>query len=215
MKLIKKFSLFEEETRTYSFSELSPEAKKNAIQNVREEMWEGSHGAYDIGEWVIDDDFLFEPTHDEMVEVFGPNYEESLSGNPMIYNDRDDISYISKEDRNYYLHCRKALNITNDGMFLGWLGIPPYFWDYLSYSFTDSGTYTQIEFELDDEESLSPDDKSSMDVYLTKAENKFKNHMDRVLTRITNSIESQYEDGEIEERIESQDIIFDEEGNTI
>lgn len=215
MKWIKKFTLFEEEPQTFSFDELSPEAKKNAIKNVREEMWEGRHGADDISSWVIDDDFIFEPTHDEMLDIFGPNYNDSLDGNPMIANDRDDISYISKEDQNYYLHCKKALNVTNDGMFFGFLGIPPYFWDDINYYFVDSGTYTKIEFEIENEDEMDSSQLSRLNSYLDKASDKFKKHMDSVLTRITRDIEDQYEDEQIEDRIESNDIIFDSEGNTI
>ena len=169
MKWIKKFTLFEEEPQTFSFDELSPEAKKNAIKNVREEMWEGRHGADDISSWVIDDDFIFEPTHDEMLDIFGPNYNDSLDGNPMIANDRDDISYISKEDQNYYLHCKKALNVTNDGMFFGFLGIPPYFWDDINYYFVDSGTYTKIEFEIENEDEMDSSQLSRLNSYLDKA----------------------------------------------
>jgi predicted RNA-binding protein with PUA-like domain len=215
MKWIKKFTLFEEEPQTFTFDELSQEAKKNAIQNVREEMWEGRHGADDISSWVIDDDFIFEPTHDEMLDIFGPNYNDSLDGNPMIANDRDDISYISKEDQNYYLHCKKALNVTNDGMFLGFLGIPPYFWDDINYYFVDSGTYTKIEFEIENEDEMDSSQLSRLNSYLDKASDKFKKHMDSVLTRITRDIEDQYEDEQIEDRIESNDIIFDSEGNTL
>lgn len=39
--------------------------------------------------------------------------------------------------------------------------------------------------------------------------------MSHVLDRITRDIESQYEDDEIEERIESNDITFDSEGNIV
>jgi hypothetical protein len=215
MKWIKKFTLFEEESQTFTFDELSQEAKKNAIQNVREEMWEGGYGADDIPSWVIDDDYIFEPTHDEMVATFGPNYNDSLDGNPMIANDRDDISYVSKDDQNYFLHCKKALNITNDGMFFGFLGIPPYFWDEISYYFEDSGTYTKIEFEIENEVEMDSSQLSRLIEYLDKASEKFRKHMDSVLTRITRDIEDQYEDEQIKDRIESNDIIFDSEGNPL
>jgi hypothetical protein len=39
--------------------------------------------------------------------------------------------------------------------------------------------------------------------------------MDSVLTRITRDIEDQYEDEQIKDRIESNDIIFDSEGNPL
>lgn len=97
MKNVLPFLLFENEDKEiYQFDELSPEAKENATQNVREEMWEGNYGAYDIPEWAVDDDYLFEPIHDEMVEVFGPDYNDDLGQNPMIANDRKEISFVGK-----------------------------------------------------------------------------------------------------------------------
>jgi hypothetical protein len=168
-----------------------------------------------IPEWVIDDDYLFEPIHDEMVKIFGENYNDSLDGNPMIANDREDISYVSKDDQNYYLHCGKALNVTNDGMFFGFLGIPPYYWDDLNYRFYDRGTYTEIEFEIENEDDLSGDDLNSLNKYIEKAEKRFKEHMGNVLDRITREINDQYEDGSIKERIENDEILFDSEGNPL
>lgn len=215
MKWIKKFILFEEEPQTYTFDQLSEEAKKNAIENIREEMWDGGHGAWSIPEWVIDDDYLFEPKHDEMIKAYGNEYDKSLGSNPMIGNSREGISYVSKDDQNYYLHCSKALEVNNDEMFLGWLGIPPYFWGSVNYYFEDSGTYTKIEFEIEDEDEMNSNTLSLLNNYLDKASSNFKNHMDSVLTMITNDIESQYEDDAIEERIESENILFDSEGNPI
>lgn len=217
MKWIKHFPLFEEEEKdeTYYFFELSEESQKKAVENIREGMWEGKYGSDSIPEWVIDDDYIFEPTHDEMTKIFGPNYDESLDGNPMIANDREDISYVSKDDQNYYLHCAESLNVTNDGMFLGFLGIPPYFWDDLNYRFYDRGTYTEIEFEIEDEDILSERDLDSLNKYIEKGEKRFKDHMSNVLDRITRDINAQYEDDAIKERIENEDIVFDIEGNPI
>lgn len=215
MKIIKNFALFESEEESYTFEQLPPNIQEIAIQNIREEMWEGKHGSSDIPEWVIDDDYIFEPTHDEMVKIFGENYNDSLDGNPMIANDRKNISYVSKDDQNYYLHCREALNITNDGMFFGFLGIPPYFWDELNYRFYDRGTYTEIEFEIENEDDLSKGDLDSLNKYMENAEKRFKDHMGNVLDRITRDINDQYEDESIKERIENDEILFDSEGNPL
>lgn len=216
MKNVLPFLLFENEDKEiYQFDELSTEAKENAIKNVREEMWEGNYGAYYISEWVVDDDYLLEPTHDEMVEVFGPGYNEDLGQNPMIANDRKEISFVGKGDQNYYLHCADAININNDEMFLGWLGIPPFFWDELIPRFYDPGKYTKIEIEIEDPDQYNQDQQTMLDRYIEGAEKKWESHMSHVLDRITRDIESQYEDDEIEERIESNDITFDSEGNIV
>lgn len=199
----------------FKYDELSDEAKSNAIENVREKMWEGDYGAHDIPEWVIDDDYIFEPPTSELIEVFGPNYEDDLGNSPMIANDRDNISYAAKDDRNYYLHCSKALNVTNSDMFLGWLGISPMFWEDVNYYFTDSGTYTKIEFEIENEDEISEEERKLLDGELDRAEKNFETHMSRVLDLVTRSIEYEYEDAAIEQRIESNNILFDEEGNPI
>jgi hypothetical protein len=215
MRNLLPFLVFEEEKSQFSFDELSQEAKKTAIQNVREKMWEGDYGAYDIPKWVVDDDYLFEPLHSEMEEVFGSGYNDDLGGIPMIGNDRKKISFVSKEDQNYYLHCAKAIDINNQEMFLGWLGIPPFFWNDLVPSFYDSGTYTKIEIEVEDTDQYNERQQKLLDEYLESAEKKWELHMGNVLDRITRDIEAQYEDAEIEERIESNEILFDEEGDII
>jgi|688.fasta_scaffold214539_2 hypothetical protein len=218
MKRIKKFSIFEEDEsdkRSYSFEELSDSAKKNAISKVRDEMWEGNYGSSDIPEWVVDDDYLFEPTHDEMVNIFGPGYNESLGENPMIGNTRKGISYVSKDDGNYYLHCKEALDVNNEEMFLGFLGIPPRFWDELNYRFYDRRTYTEIEFEIENVDDLSQKAIDSLSKYMEEAEKNFEQHMSSVLSRITDSINDQYKDEEIIDRIDNERIEFNSEGDIL
>jgi hypothetical protein len=214
-KNVLPFKMFEK-NESLRFEQLSEEAKKNAIDKFRSEMWEGKHGADDIAEWVIDDDYLFEPTHKELEEVFGSRYNDDLKDVPMIGNTRKDISYISKDDQNYYLHCAKALDVNHQEMFFSWLGFSLIFWYDTSYEFLDRGTYTEIEFEfLSDEDDFTPQHIQLWEKEVETAEKKWKEHMSEVLDRITESIESEYSDERIEERIESNDILFDEEGNTV
>jgi hypothetical protein len=214
-KNISSFKLYEQ-INPLRFNELAPEAKKKAIETIREEMWEGKHGGYDIAEWVVDDDYLFEPTHKELEEVFGSKYNDDLKEHPMIGNNREDISYIAKDDQNYYLHCAKALDVNHLEMFLSWLGFSLIFWYDTSYEFLDRGTYTEIEFEfLSDEDDFTPQQIELWEKEVIVATDRWKNHMSSVLDRITESIEDQYSDSGIEERIESNDILFDEEGNTV
>ena len=211
MNIIKKFILFETENKSYSFDELSEEGKKNAIAQIRDGMWEGEYGADDIPEWIIDDDFLFEPTHEELTKVFGPNYNSDLGDSPMIGNERNGIYF----EVGRYLQCAKALEINNNEMFLGWLGISPFYWEDLYYTFRDSSSSTKIEFEIENEDEMSKERISRIDHYIEKAEKKFESHMDNVLGRIAKSIDSQYEDTEIQERIVANDYRFDEKGNPV
>jgi len=156
----------------YEFDQLSNSAKENAIDNVREEMYKGNW----IGDmdWVIDDDSLFEPSEEEMTTLFGPDYYENNGNRHMIENTRKNISLVSKEDPNYYIHCADALDVSNDNLFLRWLGI----------------LYT----------------------YFESAEEKFKKHMDWVLTRISNSYSEQFEESGVIHAIQSNEIVFDEDG---
>lgn len=90
------------------YDQLSKGAKKNAINNVRSNKEEGQYGGDDVS-WVVDDDALFEPSDEEMQKIFGEDYFGSNGSKFMISNDRDDISFVGKQDSNYYLHCSKAL----------------------------------------------------------------------------------------------------------
>ena len=58
-------------------------------------------------------------------------------------------------------------------------------------------------------------EKEELTKCLDLAEKKFKEHMDHILGNITSSAEDEYEDENIEERIESNGIIFDIDGNII
>ena len=205
----------------YSFSELSDDAKENAIENVRIKKYDGGFGGSFVAEDSIDDDALFEPSEEEMEYLFGPGYYEA-NGAFMIENDRDfkeNISFVSKDDQNYYLHCAKALNVTNDNLFFRWLGIPPKYFKYFSYTFIDMGTYTFLDFYLDDAEALDlkygAGSSEKLQEYFEKAEEKWKSHMSAVLSRITSFIEDQFSDEAIENDIDSIDPEFDEEGNLI
>jgi len=203
------------------FSELSPEAANNAIEKVRQERYED----YDICDWVVDDSELFEPPHKEMSQLFWEDYYESNGDRFMIENESPKkISFVGKQDQNHYLHCSKAMEVSNDNLFLRWLGIPPRFFKYIYYSFIDgglgySGSNTAIAFEIEDhqefEERFGSQGETILAEYFEKAEKKFDSHMDYVLTKISSCIDSQYEDDAIIDHIESNEITFDEEGNPI
>ena len=202
------------------FNELSDEAKKNAIDHVRDEKYGGKFGGDDEQYWAIEDDALFEPSEKEMEELFGDDYYHANGDRFMIINTRKNISYVSKDDPNYYIHCQDALAVTNDNFFYRWLGIPIRHSKDLYYTFQDGGrnSNTTIDFEIDGDEHeiFGPDGVPEwFDEMLEKAKEKFDRHMDNVLTRITEDINSQYEDESIIDTIESHEILFDEEGNPI
>ena len=203
------------------FSELSKEAASNAIEIVRQERYED----YDICDWAVDDSELFEPPHEEMVQLFGDNYYEANGNRFMIENDSPKkISFVGKQDQNHYLHCSKAMEVSNSNLFLRWLGIPPRFFKYIYYAFIDGGrgysdSNTAIDFQIDDhqefDEKFGAKGETILAEYFEKAEKKFDSHMDYVLTKISSCIDSQYEDDAIIDHIESNEITFDEDGNPI
>lgn len=214
MQIIKNFiSFINESDDLYTFDQLSQESQENAIEQIRDGMYEGEYGSYDIPQSTIDDDYLFEPSEEEMEKVFGRSFEEYTRENPMIGNDRTGISFIGKDDPNYYLHCKNAIEINNDELFLGWLGFFPFYWEVITYSFRDEGTYTKIDFEIDAEDEIDPDHFKEIEKSILIAEKKFQTHMSNVLDRITKDIEYEYSDVGIKQRIEDQEILFDSEGN--
>lgn len=199
------------------FDELSPEAQETAIENVRNAKYSGDYGGHDIGEWVIDDDSLFEPEEAEMEKLFGEDYYEANGNRYMIENTRDRISYIGKQDPNYFINCKNAIDVTNDNLFLRWLGIPSGFRKYTYYTFVDPNKGdTRIEFEIDDQDSMieeyGEDSIETLEKHFETAEKKFANHIDWVLSKISSSIDSEFEDSSILDAIDSNNIKFEEDG---
>lgn len=200
------------------FDELSSKAKTSALDNVRNEKYSGRYGGDDVASWVIDDDSLFEPPHEEMEKLFGDDYYEDNGNRFMIQNLRKDIYFIGKQDPNYYLHCENAIDISNDNLFLRWLEIPAAFRPHIYYMFKSSGkSNTTIVFEIEDLDSMiaeyGEESEDLLTNYCNRAERKFSDHMDRVLTRISNDIDAQFEDGGIIDTIEINDIKFEEDGS--
>ena len=99
-------------TKAYKFDELSEQAKQVAIEEVRNEYYEYN----DFANWAVDDCALFEPKEKELIELFGEDYNF-----PLIKNTRESIYFDT--ERNRFLDCEKAMQITNKKQFLLWLGI--------------------------------------------------------------------------------------------
>lgn len=200
------------------FSELDPESQERAIENVRQRMYSGDYGSEDFGSHAIDDDALFEPSDSEMEELFGERYYEANGDRFMIENTRDQISYVGKQDPNYYINCKDAMDVTNDNLFLRWLGIPSYFWPHTYYNFVDPNRgNTRIEFEIDDLESLiaqyGEDSEDKLNSYFERAEKKFDKHLDSVLSRISSYVDDQFEDDSVVDTIENNEVKFEEDGS--
>lgn len=185
------------ETNLYSFSELSSEAKENAIESVRSSYYEDN----DFAMWAIDDCSLLEPLDSELSQLLGTAYNF-----PLIENTREKIYFDT--DRNSFLDVENAMKITNDKHFLLWLGIDTEEEEFENVSYkiyTPNGrnSDTTIEFE---------DFDSSFGDIIDDAINKFNNHITDCLDRIKNDIEYRYTDEAIKEEIEANEYEFTEDG---
>jgi len=182
-------------TKVYQFNELNENAKEKAIENYRNEE-------HDFAEWSIDDCALLEPTDIELRELFGADYNF-----PLIKNNRTDIYFDT--DRNRFLDCSKAIEITNDKQFLAWLGIDiniegleDIVYSFFTPSFRNADT--TIDFD---------NYSSDFDEVILLAQSKFNTHIQEVLKRIEASIDYRYSDEAIIEDIEANEYEFTAAGN--
>lgn len=191
------------ETKIYSFSELSDEAKEKAIESVRESYYESNDFAY----WALDDCYLFEPKYEELIKLFGDGFYQKLNGGtgePLIGNNRKDIYFSAGRD--WFLDCTKAMEINNERYFLLWLGIPEKIVDDVQFNiYTPSGRNadTTITIEYDGD---------GYNEELCAAEAKFNEHIDDCLRRIERDIDYRFTDEAIIEDIEVNEIEFTEDG---
>jgi len=196
-------------TELFKFEELSPEAKEKAIQNYREQLEEGRHGASDFPNWAIDDCSLLEPKHVDMVELLGEDYYLENKGQFVFKNNREGITFNC--DYPYrHLSFHKALEVTNGRMFLLFLGIPEKFHNSVDYDFYEDGHRhpdSKIEFEITNQEDLTPQELKELQDAIEVATTRFDSHRDNILDRIENDIEYRYSDESIEEELENDDSI--------
>jgi hypothetical protein len=195
-------------TKVYSFDELSKDAQEKAIEKVRNSYYKHN----DFARWAIDDCYLFEPKHEELVSLFGADFYEKLNegkqygGEPLVQNTREDIYFDT--DRNRFLDCEKAMKITNDTYFLKWLGIDTSvegLQDIYYSIVTPSGRNesTTIVFE---------DYPSEFGDVIDDATEKFNNHVQDCLNRIEEDIDYRFTDEAIIEDIIANEYEFLKDG---
>lgn len=188
------------ELNLYKFNELSPKAQLNAIDRQRNVLYNNSW----INEWVIDDCYLFEPKHDELIALFGDRYKNMTM--PIIGNTRKVYYSLG---RNRYIDAENGIIVNNEEMFLTWLGIPKELQNKLSFTIRYSRyDGTIIEFMEYDEEGWSEEEI----IILDNARDKFYWHMDDVLKRIEEGIDYRYSDESITEELLANDYDFTEDG---
>jgi hypothetical protein len=189
------------EVQIYYFNELTTAAQQIAIDQFRNRKYEDS----DVLKWAIDDCFLFEPR--EIQALFGEEYTKLKK--PVMANTRK--VYFDTEI-NRHLDADEGIQITNEKMFLIWLGIPEEMHEKVYFTIKNfGGIYpdTIITFEENecDYEFTAEENK-----ILENAAEKFNDHMEEVLNRIEQSIEWQFSDECIAEDIEINQYEYTADG---
>ena len=193
--------------KIYKFSELTEEAKTNAITNVGESY----HDYNDFAEQSIDNCYLFEPPHEELIKLFGENFYNDLNKNskykdtPLIGNTRESIYFDT--DRGY-LNCISALDIKNTEYFLKWLGLNGALIEKVYYQIENEYS-TTINFYPNDDEIILKDIEKEV---LTKAKEKFDRHIRKVVKNIGENIDYYFSDEAITEDIEANEYEFLQDG---
>ncbi len=192
------------EIQIYSFDELTKDAKDNAIEQIRQRRYND----YDLIHWIIDDCYLLEPAHDELVNLCGLEYDKLST--PIFKNSRE--LYFDFE-RNRHIDASNAIEITNEKMFFQWLEIPDNIHEKVYFTIKNTNSRypdTFISFEENECDYEFTDEEIKI---LEKANDKFSNHMETVLNRIESSYEYYFTDESIIEDIICNDYEFTEYGN--
>lgn len=182
----------------YQFDELSEEAKKKAIEQVRQSYYEYNNFA----EWAIDQCYLFQP-------------EEMMDKEEIIKNTRENLYFST--GRNWYIKCDEAMEVANEKAFLNWLGIPEGIHDEIEYQiYTTYGrsTYTTIEIIPDDGDADTQEKlESKYGISFQEMEEKFQNEIVlKALERIKKDIDSRFEDESIIQDIQANEWEFHKDG---
>ena len=180
-------------TKVYKFDELSEQAKQVAIEEVRNEYYEYN----DFANWAVDDCALFEPKEKELIELFGEDYNF-----PLIKNTRESIYFDT--ERNRFLDCEKAMQITNKKQFLLWLGID-----------IEDEAFENIYFEIITPKYRNASTEIAFDDYdemfedrIEVAVEKFNSLIRDIIDRIEADIDYRFTDEAIIEDIEANDYEF-------
>jgi hypothetical protein len=178
------------ETKIYQFNELSEKSKEVAIEDFRENKYGDSY----ILDWIVDDCYLLEPKHDDLVASLGSLYKDLI-----IENNRK--VYFSL-DRDRHIDISNAMVIKDDYLFLKWLGLPDELIDEVSYTIgRDTIYFEKYPFE----------EYPNQDI-IDNAVEKFESHCEDILRRIESSYEYQFSDEYIIDEIISNEYEFLDNG---
>jgi hypothetical protein len=172
------------------------------MQNYEQRMY----NYFDINLYIFDDCYLFEPKHDELINLFGNEYGKLK--NPIIGNNRKNIIF-----NDYYgltLQINKAIEINSDKLFLLWLEIPLSMHDKVFYTFlSNRNGNTKIEFVENDTNYEFTNDELNI---LHNAENIFNSHICSIAKNIQDNIDFHFSEPVIIENINENEVYFFENG---
>lgn len=183
-------------TKVYSFDELNNDTKVVAIENIRQNYYSDN----DFALWAVEDCALFEPLQTEL-DLIGFDSSKGF----LIENTRKSIYFDT--DRNNFLDCAIAMEVTNNELFLKWLGITGDLGEkteFEIYTPNNRNVNTTIEFSEGYDYEFSEKDL----IVLESATKKFNNHIQSVLKRIEADIDYRFTDEAITEDILAKDYEF-------
>ena len=179
-------------TKVYKFDELNDEAKAVAIEWYK-------NLDNDFAEWAVDDCALFEPTQTELDFI---GFENNNGNKFLIKNTRESIYFDI--DRNRFLDCAVAMDVTDDELFLKWLGIDRNLEGLgdITFNIFTSG-YRNADTTIDFDDYTSDNDNA-----IENATKKFDKHIQDVLKRIEADIDYRFTDEAIIDDIEANEYEF-------
>ncbi len=179
----------------FKFEELNPEQQQQAIEKFREKLYQNN----DFAEWSIDNCYLLNPPHKEVVKL-----TTELADDILIKNNR--TIYFDLE-RGRHLDISKAMEVQDNDLFLKWLGVT----DRMIKE--DNVHFTIGKDTIDFEENDYNIDFSDRDLrILERAKEKFEDHCSQILKDIEADIDYRFTDEAIKEDIECNDYEFTEDG---
>jgi len=195
------------EIKIYKLEELSEDARKKAISDYREDKKESGDWDSEAIHWALDDCALFEPPDAEMEELFGEDYYEK-NGKQFLFKNTRGRVHANWDPYDQCIEISDSLEITNDSMFMTWLGFPESFAKRLNpYEITDIRNWTEIELETEiQSENILYE---IINIHIKDAKKKFRSHIECILERIEGSFDAYFEDENIESRMEHLDFLED------
>lgn len=199
-------------------SELWPKSYENLPEKLKEKARESTYDyfmetGYIDPRFIIDDDYLLEPDHDELIKMFGSNFYEKLNGDdggsPLIGNDHANLEFDIDQNK-IWLH--KAAEVNDDDYFLLWLGVPDNLltkveWEFIRDSMNINAAW---DHDLEDAYVLTTNEEEM----LRDAEEKWEGHAKVILQRIKDGYEYYETQEGIEDEIEAngEDWRYNREG---